>query len=139
MKQQAGQVASHKLFTPALVPALGDDRLASSSVFSLLLTAGLSAAGLLGNSSASAGSGARSGCSLLAFSGSTSLSCLTGSGLSDEGSMCFAVGLLAACALTVFDSLHLKNREVYDHHTIPTYTAHSLVLQWHGQSVFLTV
>lgn len=98
-------VARHELYKSAGVPAAGGDCSALSKALSLLLATGLSVAGLLNETSASSGLEARSGCSLLGLCGSVSPSCLTGSGVSDKGSACFAVGLLAAAALTVFDSL----------------------------------
>ena len=117
------QVMSGKhVYASAGVPAGGEDCSAFSGVLCMLLTAGLSAAGLsapaeglsaaglLTDSSASAGLKTMFGCSLLGLGGFASPSCLTGSGLSDEGSACFARGLLAAAAaLTVFDSLHGNN------------------------------
>ena len=91
-------VACHELYTSAGVPAAGDD----CSALSAVLPTGLFGAGL---SSASSGVEARFVCSLLGLCESASPSCLTGTGVSDEASVCFAMGLLAAAALTVFDSL----------------------------------
>ena len=85
------------------VPAADDDCFVLSEALSTLLTSGFSGADLLADSSTSS---SRSGFALVGLCGSASPSFLTGSGVSDEGSVRFAMGLLAAAALPVFDSLH---------------------------------
>lgn len=106
-------MSERHVYASAGVPADGKDCSAFCGVLCMLLTAGLSApaeglsaAGLLTESSASACLTAFSGCSLLGLGGCVSPSRWTRSGVSDEGSACFARGLLAAAALTVLDSLH---------------------------------